>query len=47
MIAKNWKQLWTNSNRMIVILERQMKRKEENYRMIIENITRTWGRLYV
>ena len=47
MIAKNWKQLWTNSNMMIVILERQMKRKEENYRMIIENIKRKWGRLYV
>jgi translation initiation factor 2 alpha subunit (eIF-2alpha) len=47
MIAKNWKQLWTNSKRMIVILERQMKRKEENYRMIIENIKRKWGRLYV
>lgn len=47
MIAKNWKQLWTNSNKMIVILERQMKKKEENYKTTIENIKKKWGRSFV
>lgn len=47
MIAKNWKQVWTNSNRMIVILEKQMKKKEENYKTTIENIKKKWGRLFV
>jgi hypothetical protein len=47
MIAKNWKQLWTNSNRMIVILERQMKKKEEDYKTTIENIKKKWGRSFV
>jgi hypothetical protein len=32
---------------MIAILERQMKRKDENFKMIIENIKRKWGRLFV
>jgi hypothetical protein len=32
---------------MIAILERQMKRKDGNYKMIIENIKRKWGRLFV
>jgi hypothetical protein len=32
---------------MIAILERQMKRKDENYKMIIENIKRKWGRPFV
>lgn len=47
MIAKNWNQLLTNSNRMIVILERQMKKKGENYKTIIENIKKKWGRPFV
>jgi len=47
MIAKNWKKVWTNSNRMIVILEKQMKKKEENYKTTIENIKKKWGRSFV
>jgi hypothetical protein len=47
MIAKNWKQVWTNSNRMIAILGKQMKKKEENYKTTIENIKKKWGRPFV